>query len=193
MSAIYWIAFIVGTGLLLFSALGHDGHDHDGGIDSHDGDHDGWNIFSVRNATYFLFAFGTTGALLSLLWRGQSSLVTLLLALMAGLFAGGAAAMVFSYLRRSQSGAMEDDDSLVGLAGHVVVPLSRAGLGKVVVTRGDREFELLARPFDTDADEPETWSGIVVVEMHGGTALVTPFRAGLEETDEVFRLPPKPE
>ena len=68
---------------------------------------------------------------------------------------------------------MPDDRSLVGLAGLVVLPL-RPGSGRVVVRRGGREHELMARPFE-DAPDAETWTSVVVVDVVDGTALVSPY------------------
>ena len=40
--------------------------------------------------------------------------------------------------------------------------------------RGGRAQELLARPFDDDASNPESWSSVLVLEIRDGIALVAP-------------------
>src|SRR5690606_2549883 len=161
MSALYWFALVVGAGLLLLSLAGDlfgdhgdtaigDGHDHSG-------DAEGMKILSMRNATYFLFGFGGAGVLLGWLWERSQPVMTALSALAVGLLSGGISAAVFGYLKRSGSGEMEHDSSWAGAVGRVLLPLSRDGTGKIVVARAGREHTLLARPFEPDARDPESW------------------------------------
>jgi hypothetical protein len=171
MATLYWLSLVVGGGLALLSLFGDLLH-----FDMSDfhADTDAWHILSLRTGTYFLFAFGATGLLAGATGAGAIT------AFVGAAFAGGTAAAlstaVFRYLRRSESGGVPEDSSLVGLAGRVVLPLSAGGTGKVVVTRGGREIELLARPFDGAPETPvETWTDVVVVEVSSGTALVTPY------------------
>lgn len=175
MLGVYLFSLVVGGGLLLFSVLGDIGH-HGGDV-AHPGDashdHDGFKFLSLRTLTYFLFGFGATGAGLSWIWNG-SGWLAFLLALTVGLALGTTSAAVFQYLRREESGAHESDQSFVGLAGRVTIPLSFGAPGKVLVRRGDRSFELLARPLGSDAEAPDRWKSVVVVEMKGGTAVVAP-------------------
>ncbi len=172
MIRVYLFSLVVGGGLLLFSHLGDFG-DHDTPDAGADHGHDGFRILSLRTITYLLFGFGATGAALSWAWRGSSWLV-FALALAVGVAVGGTSAAVFSYLRRDESGVREGDQSFVGLPGRVTIPLSTAAPGKVLVRRGDRAFELLAKPFGTDVVAPDRWTSVVVVEMQGGTAVVAP-------------------
>ncbi|HJU90113.1 MAG TPA: hypothetical protein VJ672_12010 [Gemmatimonadaceae bacterium] len=174
MLGLYLFSLIVGGGLLLFSVLGDVGH-HGGDVAHADAshDHEGFKLLSLRTLTYFLFGFGATGAGLSWIWSG-SGWLSFALAVTVGLALGGTSAAVFQYLRRADSGAREGDQSFVGLAGRVTIPLSRGAPGKVLVRRGDRSFELLARPLGADAEAPDRWKSVVVVEMHGGTAVVAP-------------------
>jgi hypothetical protein len=62
----------------------------------------------------------------------------------------------------------------VGLQGKVVLPIGAGGLGKVVVQRGGRTYELIAKPLDSSATGIPNWKAVVVVEMKRGTALVAP-------------------
>ncbi|HEX6316903.1 MAG TPA: hypothetical protein VFZ73_18655 [Gemmatimonadaceae bacterium] len=177
MNALYWFASVVGVGMYLFSVLG--GGQHDGGDDLHGGgdahhDVDTYKLLSLRNATYFLFAFGVTGLTLSWMWGGSRALLTALLALAIGGTGAAISTAVFGWLKRSESGDMPGDRAWLGASGQVVLPLSTGGTGKIFVSRGGRSQELLARPFDDDATRPETWMTVMVLEIRDGVALVAP-------------------
>lgn len=181
MTALYWFAMVVGVGMYLFSALAgatgahHDvgGHDAHGGGDGHH-DADSYRLLSLRNATYFLFAFGVTGVALNWMWVGARSLLTALLALLIGGTGAAISTLAFGWLKKSESGDMPGDRAWLGASGQVVLPLSTGGTGKIFVSRGGRSQELLARPFDDDAAQPETWSNVMVLEIRDGVALVAP-------------------
>jgi hypothetical protein len=177
MNALYWFATVVGVGMYLFSVLG--GGQDDGGGDVHatgDGHHDvdTYKLLSLRTATYFLFAFGVTGVMLSWMWNGGRAFLTALLALAIGSAGAGLSAAVFGWLKKSESGDMPGDRAWLGATGEVVLPLSTGGTGKIFVSRGGRSQELLARPFDDDASRPETWMSVMVLEIRDGVALVAP-------------------
>jgi hypothetical protein len=178
MLTLFWFALVLGGGLALFSLAGDFfGGDADADGDHIHIDHDGadtnWQLFSLRSATYFLFAFGAVGVLITKSSDGASPIVATLGALFTGMLSAFASAALFRYIRSTNSGAMEADTSFEGLAAQVVLPL-RNGRGKVLVERGGREIELMAECYDRDAQQPETWKQVVVVEIRGGTALVSP-------------------
>jgi hypothetical protein len=180
MTALYWFALGVGVGMYLFSVFADttgahgdvDGH-VDAGADHHHG-LDSYKLLSLRNATYFMFAFGVTGVSLTWLWGGTRGLLTALLALAIGAFGAGISTVVFGWLRKSESGEMPGDRAWLGATAQVLLPLSSRGTGKIIVSRGGRAQELLARPFDDDASNPETWSSVLVLEIRDGIALVAP-------------------
>jgi hypothetical protein len=179
MTALYWFAMVVGVGMYLFSAFAGatgahdvDGHVHVDGDAHHD--IDSYKLLSLRNATYFLFAFGVTGVALSYLWDGGRGLLTALLALAIGATGAGISTLVFGWLRKSESGDMPGDRAWLGASAEVLLPLSTGGTGKILVSRGGRAQELLARPFDDDAASPESWSTVLVLEIRDGIALVAP-------------------
>ena len=177
MNALYWFAMVVGVGMYLFSVFA-DTHGH-GDVDAgHDaGDHhamDGYQILSLRNATYFLFAFGVTGVALKWMWGGNRGLLTAIIATAIGMLGATLSTVVFGWLRKSESGDMPGDRAWLGATGAVVLPLSMNGTGKIFVSRSGRSQELLARPFDHDASNPEQWSNVVVLEIRDGVALVAP-------------------
>jgi len=180
MLSLYLFALLVGGGLLVAAMIGggdhgHTGHDGDIGHDiAHPGEHgSAAEFFSLRTLTYFMFVFGGVGAVLTWTWDVGTILI-FALAAVAGLGVAALTAASFAYLRRTDSGARDSEDSFVGLSGRVVVPIPNGGVGKVQVVRGDRTFELLARPLDDKSADMSTWKSVIVVEMSRGTALVMP-------------------
>lgn len=197
MRGLYWFSLVVGVGLYLVSLFadlfGHGDADVHGDVDlghadmdlghadadlghaDADADHaDGFRILSLRNATYALFAFGVSGVTLTWLWQGRRGFAIAVIATLLGLGGGALSAFLFRWLRRSESGELPSDTSLYGVTGRVLLPLSGSGTGKIVVSRGTRELELLARPFDPDAEHPEHWTAVMVIDMRDGVALVSP-------------------
>ncbi len=177
MFPLYLFSLLVGGGLLIAATMGGGDHGHDGQI-SHDVAHQGGHgnaaqFLSLRTLTYFLFVFGGVGTVLTWTWN-VAGILTFALAALAGLGVAAVTAASFAYLRRTDSGGRDPEDSFVGLSGRVVVPIAIGGMGKVQVVRGDRTFELLARPFDDNAGGMSSWKSVIVVEMSRGTALVTP-------------------
>jgi hypothetical protein len=167
---------LVGGGLIAFSLLGdlHGSETGSVGEDVHS--HEGAQLLSLRTLTYFLFGVGATGLLLTWTWEGERSGITAAAALLTGLLCGFVAYVVMAALRRSESGERRrGDEKFLGLPGSVSVPLARGRTGKVVVEQAGRTVELLARPFEADAQDTDTWTRIVVVEMREGVALVSPY------------------
>ncbi|MGH7553007.1 MAG: hypothetical protein ACREMQ_08245 [Longimicrobiales bacterium] len=202
MSALYWFALIIGAGLLLMSLFGDlfgHGHGFDG---SHGGDvgghghahadDQGFQILSMRNATYFLFAFGAAGLLMGWAMGGERPVLTALLAGLLGLVGGGISATVFGWVSRTETGYMEEDTGWIGRTGEVVLPLSAEGTGKVLVNRSGRDHELLARPYDRSAESPERWRSVMIVELENGIALVSPYAPALDVPDDL-RISPSTE
>lgn len=170
MIGVYLFSLSLGGILLLASFFGDaDGPDHMGGGDWH-------SLFSLRNLTYVLFVFGLIGTSLTWLLSG-AGVGTFLISLTAGLGMGTVVSRVFSYLHRTDNSEVASDAALRGRSAQVTLPVSSAGIGKIELTYGGQRVELLARPFgqDTaDAQEIRTGSEVVIVEMVGGLALVTP-------------------
>lgn len=174
MFSLYLFALIVGGALLLFSLFG--GSDHGDTDFSHDGGHSPAQWLSIRTLMYFMFVFGGVGAILTKTWSPAMSPFVFGLALLAGAGVGTAVSAAFSFLRRTDSGYRDGDDSFVGLTARVMIPISASGPGKVRVSRGDRTVELLARPYDRAAASTSApdWKDVIIVEMARGTAIVAP-------------------
>jgi hypothetical protein len=200
MSALYWFALIVGVGMFLVS-IGADFLDAD--VDAHadidadvhvDADHGaeaghGFRILSVRNATYFLFAFGVTGSLLSWLWGGSRGVLTAALAGVLGVTGAAISSLTFGWVKKTESGAMLDDQGWVGMSGEVTLPISATTAGKIEVIRGGRTHELTARPFDAEPVGTETWKDVMVIEMQQGVAMVVPRDTALNGGDRIRIAP----
>lgn len=174
MFSFYLFALIVGGALLLFSLFGDSDHsDTDLG---HDTGHSPTQWLSIRTLTYFLFVFGGVGAILTKSWSPATAPIVLGIALLAGGGVGTAVSAAFRYLRRTDSGYRQTDDSFIGLTARVIVPLGPGRPGKVLVHRGDRTFDLLAQPYvRTEGATPlPDWKEVIIVEMTRGTAIVAP-------------------
>lgn len=216
MNGLYWFAFVVGVGMFLFSLAADIFGDADvdaGGVDvdlnadvdidmhvdadahvdadGHAG-HDtaDFRILSIRNATYFLFAFGVTGVVLTWLTGGARPLVTVAAALALGTTGAAISTLAFGWVRRTEAGDLPSDRGWLGLTGRVMLPLSLEGSGKILVVRGGREHELLARPFDRDPVSPEDWVHVTILDMKSGVALVAPGDPALEEPERRRIAPP---
>ena len=188
MLTVYVFSLIVSGGLLgvaIFSDfldvdLGDVEVDADLDIDTQvETDVQAFKIFSIRGLLYFLLGFGLVGTALNMLWGGGQVALTAAAAGVSGVVSGAAATAIFNWLKRSDSGAMLEEGSFVGLVGRMVVPFGDQLVGQVRVERGERFHDLVARPFDEDAPNPGSWTEVVVVEMKQGRALVVPENEGL--------------
>ena len=172
--SMYAVALVVGA-LLLGVSVVADFLDTDsitGDADADDAG--GLHILTLRGATYFAFVFGAIGTGLHLLAPEIGSAPRFALALGVGLATGSFVDRLFAWVRRNESSSMEGDRSLHGLVGKVVVPLSLRHEGKISVWRGVDRLELLARPFDEKDGDPAAWQQVIIIDVRGGTALVSP-------------------
>ncbi len=172
MSFLFWLSLVVGGGLLAMSLIGDAAGEGDGSSTS--GDSDWSKIFSLRYATYFLFAFGATGVLLQYVQDGRSTLMTFILATITGVIAWVVSALAFSYLKRTDSGQWRGDRWIIGRTGEVTIPIRAGETGKIMISHGGQTQELLALPHGDAASDPELWQSVMVVEVRDGIALVTP-------------------
>ena len=187
MYAVYLFSVVLGGGLLLLSLLGDllgsDAveleleADIDLELDADTGvDHSASKILSIRTLTYTLFGFGAVGWLLSRGGLAPGAPSTITYAAVGGLISGTLVHRAFGYLRRTETGTIAEDDSFVGLAGKVTVPLGGGSVGKVALKRGNRRHTLRALPHASvrTGASPEEWHNVVVVEMKDGVAHVAP-------------------
>jgi membrane protein implicated in regulation of membrane protease activity len=181
MSFLFWLALVIGGGLFLLSLFGdvfgiqdHGGESFHSDVDAH-GDTEWGRIFSLRNATYFLFAFGAVGVLLDFVWAGSKEPLAFLFAGATGVLAWVLSAAAFRYLKRTESGELLGDRLLIGRVGEVSLPIQKGGTGKILVTKAGHTQELLAKPLDDDEADPESWNSVLVIEVRDGVAMVTPY------------------
>lgn len=202
MASIFLFCLILGGGLLGLSLLGDlfGGGDMDleSDVDTHlEGDIGGSEvgpgdaatgeaatdvagairIFTIRNLTYFLFGFGGIGWLLMAFGPELPIWAITATAVLGGTGAAGAAAVLFGWLKATDSGGQAEEASFVGCEARVLLPVGHGKVGQIMVRRGEREHELRALPFDERASDPERWRNVVVIEMDGGTARVSPVEA----------------
>ncbi len=133
------------------------------------------SLFSFRSLVFGATFFGLTGFVLSLL--GTAPATTLTLAVMLGFMAALLNATLWSFLRRS--GEVSSDvgiSQLVGASGQVVLPISSSGKGRIKIELNGQPRYMVAKQFRSDANQLEVGSRVVVVEVDGGTALVSSLR-----------------
>lgn len=182
MTFFYWLALVLGGGLFAISLAGelfgthgpfHSVSDLDAG--AHPDDFQWGKLFSLRNLTYFLFAFGAAGVLLRLTWDGDRVLLTAAAATATGVAAWLLSATLFGYLRSSESGERQSDRTLVGRVGQVTLPILQGRTGKVLITRSGQTHELVAKAMDAEEPAQDSWSSVVIVEVRDGIVLVAPY------------------
>lgn len=185
MLAAYIFCLVVGGCLLALSFFGDflDGDVDAGGALELEGDvdvgadgADFTKLFSLRAIVYTLFGFGAAGAVLHAVWGGGRPTLTAAIAGGMGLASGALISTVFGYLKRTESGAMEGEASLIGLRGEVLMPVALEGTGEVRIHSGDRQFRVRARADELDAIEMTLEPGhpVVVVDVQQGVAIVAP-------------------
>jgi hypothetical protein len=179
----YLFSVVLGGGLLLLSLLGDllggDASDLELDVDfdsTSDVDHSATKILSFRMVSYALFGFGAVGWLLTQAGFVPGAASTVTYASSAGILSGALVQRVFAYLRRTETGMLQPDDSFAGLSGQVILPLGGGTAGGVAVERGGRRLTLRALPHSTASASrpPEDWKDVVVVEMKDGIAYVVP-------------------
>jgi membrane protein implicated in regulation of membrane protease activity len=192
MLSAYIFSLVLGGGLLLFSLLAGDADsdvdvdldvdidvdldlDVDTGADLDHGAHvAAGKLLSFRSLIYTVFGFGATGTLLT--YMGFPALATAATAVVGGVLSGALVTTVFNYLRRTDSGAHPGDAGFIGLPAKVVLPLSAGSAGAILVERGGRRIRLRALPHAAAEGDPDEWTRVVVVDLEGGIARVTPVK-----------------
>jgi hypothetical protein len=133
MLPLYLFCLIVGGGLLLFSLAGSASDDvadlGENGTMAHE-------FFSTRALSYFLAGFGATGFLVETVTDASTG-TALVWAAATGVVGAAAVALVYGYLRGSESGVLAmDSDHLTGLPARVTLAVTRGQRGKIVVVSG---------------------------------------------------------
>lgn len=179
MTMFYLLAAIVGVGLLALPVL-TGGHDATDGADGLHADHAHphgeaasllLGIFSLRNLTFFLAAFGVAGLLLT--WAKAGGTLTLLLAVALGTGALALAHSVFSWLGRNDAAtAIPADSDFAGALARVTLPIAGEGAGQIASLIGGREVYLTARLADGTHAPLRIGQEVIVMSTRDGVALV---------------------
>jgi membrane protein implicated in regulation of membrane protease activity len=172
MATLYLIAAIVGIGLLLFSSLGIG--DADASVtDLGDSGEFLLGVFSTRNLTFFLAAFGATGMILH--WLGTNPVVTAIVAGALGLTAMFMVHAVFVWLRRSDSSVDSlGERDFEGAIARVVLPIAPGSRGQVACVIAGSEMYLTA-VLAEDVPGPLTiGQEVIILSTDGGVARVMP-------------------
>ena len=196
MTSAYLLATILGVGLLLFSSLGGGVHGTDGGDvsdlsgggDVGDADtgsdasdasgasgasHILIGLFNVRNLTFFLAAFGSTGLLLTTIDANSSR--TPVLATALGLIGFGLSHAVFTWLRRSDASVEAPGDrDFEGSLGRVVLPISADGRGQIACITAGRESYLTAALAEGVHATLRIGEEVIIVSASDGVVRVMP-------------------
>lgn len=150
--------------------------------DAHiDKDLGGGNLpfFSVRFWTFFLAAFGMSGALL--VWQGLPPLAHLPVAIATGLTMGTGIWWTFQKLKE---GAVETTrlDRIQGQEAEVLLSINPGGTGKIRLEIEDRHVDMLA--ITKDGRALKRGERVLIVSVDGMTACVTPMIGAASETDQ---------
>lgn len=199
MLAVYLFALIVGGGLLVFSLIAGDDGGPEAGVEI-EGDFDAdldadadlesasagesvlgggdWmllqGLFSLRTLLYLFAGFGATGTLFHLL-TDASPVVSFVWAVGTGVVAALAATALYGWVRGTGSGEVPMDSGyLTGATARVLLPVEQGRRGKIVALHAGREVQLLARLHTADDADCPRGSEVVIVDVDGETALVTP-------------------
>ena len=184
-SDFYLLCFLVGFALSLVSVLAggahlHIPHMHFDGLHIHvHGPHgggaagEGISIFNIGTIAAFLAWFGGTGFLLEH-YYSVWFLLALGIATLSGL---GGAALVFLFVAKVLVSREENldpaDYDMVGVLGHVTLPIRAGGTGEIIFTQEGVRHSAGARS-ETDAPIPRG-AEVVVTRYQQGIAYVRPF------------------
>lgn len=184
MLEIYLICLFIGSVLIGFTLFGgHHDVDHGELHLPHDDAHfhghphgqsalaEAAQWLSLRNLIFFCAFFGLTGATLT--WLGFSGALTLVTAVILGLFSAGLIHTSMKYLRRSESGAELHTESLKGCRAKVLIDVSREQRGKISVDVNGRILQLPAKVSEVATREGFRYGeNVLIVDMDNGTAQI---------------------
>jgi membrane protein implicated in regulation of membrane protease activity len=172
MDGVYLFAAAAGLPVVLWFLLsgGDEGSEGGGGDDGVAGVM--FRLLPVSTLAFFAATFGLCGIALGLV--GTASGTRFVGSVAAGVAAGALNSALFAYLRRSASTSDVRDDQLAGAIGRVVLPIAGGGRGRVAISVGGQQVYLSARSVPDGPAELEAGAPVLVVEVRGGIAQVTP-------------------
>lgn len=154
----------------------HIDADAEGGVHADSGSHGegvtaAIQFLSFRNIVFFLTFFGLTGSVLT--WLDIPSLLILMTAILMGLFTATLSHKLMTYMKKSESGQVIHLNELEGFTGRVTVNLSKTHKGKISVTGGDQNLQLVALVADeASEDEFRYGDSVIILRIENGTAYV---------------------
>lgn len=177
MLAVYIVSAIIGGGLAIASAFGGDhdhpgdhefGHDHGGDVDHGGGFADWLPFFSLRFWTYFAFALGASGLLLTYVAKAGEPL-TMGLSLGTAFVLGTLVSVGMKALQKL-SGPNVSEADLRGLVGKVLVPIRPGETGKIRAMQFGETIDFLA--LSEESNPIEAGEEVVIVSFDNNRALV---------------------
>ncbi len=176
MTGVYLLSAILGIGLLIFSSLGGgDGGDGTDLLDVESGNAGQilLGLFSTRNLTFFLAAFGAAGLMLT--WLGTPPFTTSVIATLLGAASMALAHSIFSWLKRTDSAVdVLGDRDFEGTLARVVLPVSATERGQVACIIAGREVYLTARLVENSTAPLLPGEEAIILHADGGVVTVMP-------------------
>ena len=179
MTWLYTFLLAAGAPLLLWFVFSGGEADVDAGGEI-GGLGDVFSVIPISSIAMTATFFGATGLASQAL--GVSTAVTLLVALVVGVVAGGLNSAAFAYLRRTEASSEVSDREIEGSIARVSLPVSSEHRGRIVLKVAGARTQMTAAPVDqVFAESPiEPGARVIVVRIEGGVALVTRLDPELE-------------
>lgn len=171
---------------MILQAVGID-HDVDTDFDADHGDlgHpdtiSSFHILSLQSVAAFVLMFGAAGLAMSRATEA-SDLITIVVAVHAGLGGALLVAYLFALTLKLQSSGTFDISKTVGCEGTVYLTIPTSGTGLVTVNMRNRLMELDAQ--SADAREIKTGENVEVVGINGKVLVVRPMAPHPESTGQ---------
>ena len=194
--AIYWIALVVGGGMLVLSVLSGDAGDADFDVGADfdldldpdaDVDFDAADAavaphaapahatalsqwFSTQFIVFFLAMFGATGVIVTIVTDAGPG-TTLAIALVCGAVIGQGAHRIFNYVRASSGNTLTRPQDYVHKLARVTIPIRGAHTGEIALQVRDAERHVPAVAGGSQADF-DKGDEVLVVGYRGGVSSV---------------------
>ncbi len=127
------------------------------------------SLLSFRSLVFFIAFFGIAGLILTLLGSGRA--LTLVTAVVLGLFAAALHAQLFAVLGRSNTSSALRTSDIEGHAARVVLPINGITKGRIRADIGGQPTFLVAQSYSAEHSY-DVGESVVVVSVENGTALV---------------------
>jgi membrane protein implicated in regulation of membrane protease activity len=164
------------VGLLLLALSVFSGYDLDADADVHPGVA---GLLSTRTLGVFLTGFGAVGAAAALYLPpgGSKALIASTLGVASGGVLTGVYLLAMRLIQSQEASSLVGDRELVGLEGHVTVPIPADGVGEVTCAVGGQTTRRMARAASGQA-VPEG-ARVRITDVYGATVIVDRAGSGL--------------